>query len=167
VSRPERPWASQAARRWPAAEHGFLGGGELRGVDLVGPPDRVAQAVGCLPAPPGLERASEQAGARRRLGIEDPGVEVLALEHAAQRRWLERGRVVIEPPAHLRIGAEPEIDAGVIVGVERDAFERVTVLVDHADRGDADLLVDDVPIERREQRRRRGAVKARVVKEDL
>ena len=70
-------------------------------------------------------------GARR---IEEPRRQVLALEHLAQRRRLERGRVVIEPPAHLRIGAEPEVDARVVVGVERDAVERVAVLVDHPDR---------------------------------
>ena len=74
---------------------------------------------------------------------------------------------MIEPPAHLRVGAEPEVDARVVVGVERDAFERIAVAVDHADGLDRDVAVDDVAIERREQRRRGRAVEARVVKEDL
>jgi hypothetical protein len=75
--------------------------------------------------------------------------------------------VVIEPPAHLGVSAEPEVDAGVIVGVERDAVERVAVAVDHADRLDGDVTIDDVAIERREQRRRGRAIEASVVKEDL
>jgi hypothetical protein len=88
---------------------------------------------------------------------------MLVFEHAAERRRLKRGRVVIEPPAHLRIGAEPKVHARVIVGVERHAFERIAVAMDHADRFQIDLLVDDFPIERCKQRGRGRAVEARVV----
>ena len=89
------------------------------------------------------------------------------LEHVAERRGLERGGVVIEPPAHPRIGAEPEVDAGVVIGVERHALERVAIPVDHPDGPQVDLAVDHLPVERREQRRRGGAIEAGVVEEEL
>jgi uncharacterized membrane protein len=89
---------------------------------------------------------------------------VLVFEDVAQRGRLECGRVVIEPPAHVGIGAEPKIDARVIVGVERHAVERIAVAMDHADRAHVDVFVEDVAVERREQRRGSGAVEAGVVK---
>jgi hypothetical protein len=39
--------------------------------------------------------------------------------------------------------------------------------VDHADGHDRGIAIDDLAIERREQRRRGGPVEARVVEEDL
>ncbi|MCW5806487.1 MAG: hypothetical protein KIT31_29250 [Deltaproteobacteria bacterium] len=146
----------------------LLGGPELRGVDLVGPHDGICEVLGRPPPPvTARERAGDQPGARRRPGVEEPGREVLALEHGPQRGRLERRRVVIEPPAHARVGAEPEIHAGVVVGVERDVVERIPVLVGHPDRLDDDLRIDHLPVERGEQRRRGRAVEAGVVEVDL
>ena len=90
------------------------------------------------------------------------------LEHLAQRRRLERRRMVIEPPAHLRIGTEPEVDTRVIVGVER-ARPRTDCRPGGPSRraGCRRRASIDVAIERREQRRRGRAVEAGVVKEDL
>jgi len=92
---------------------------------------------------------------------------VVVLVDVAQRLRLERGGMVVEPPPHLRVGAEPEVDAGVVVRVERHPLERIAVAMDHADRPDLHGRVDDVTIERGEQRRRGRAVEASVVKEDL
>src|SRR5262245_54733439 len=75
--------------------------------------------------------------------------------------------MVIEPPAHAAIGTKAKVDARVIVGVERHALERVAVPVAHADRVRADVLVDVITIERREQRGRGRTVEAGVVEEDL
>src|SRR5687767_3887898 len=75
--------------------------------------------------------------------------------------------MMIEPPAHARIGAEPKVDAGVVIRVERHAFERVAIAMDHADRTDVDVSFDRIAVVRREQRRRGRAVETRVVKKDL
>ena len=78
---------------------------------------------------------------------------MIVLEDLPQRWWLECRRMVIEPPAHLRIRAEPKVDARVIVAIERDALERIAVAMDHADGPNIDVFIDDVAIKRGEERR--------------
>jgi hypothetical protein len=75
--------------------------------------------------------------------------------------------MVIEPPPHFRVRRESEIHAGVIVGVEWYALERISVAVDHPDGNHGRIAVDDVAIERGEQSGRRRPVEARVVEENL
>ena len=112
------------------------------------------------------ERARDEARARRRLRIEGHVVVAPGLEVGAQRRRLERGRVMIEPPAQPRIGRVAEVDAGVVVAVDGDAGEGVAEAVLQADRHDVHAG-GVLAVEGAEQRRRGGAVETRVVEEQL
>ena len=151
-----------------AERDGVLGRLELRGVDRVGPLHGIGEVRRQLPAPPRLQRARDQARARRRRRIEEPGRQVLALEHVAQL-----------PAAGTRSGGDRTTTASAGSAQNRKSTQAWSSASSGTPSNGLpsrwtmpigvhlDAAIDHVAVERREQRRRSRAVEAGVVEEDL
>ena len=73
---------------------------------------------------------------------------------------------MIKPPAHVLVSRKAKVNTRMVISIECGINKRIAVAMDHADRIDLNGAIDHVPVKRREQGRRRSAVKTRVMKEN-